>query len=166
MDIRDYLRGQRVRFEAILHRPEASASRRAGCVHVPGDRVVKSVLVRSDDRFLLAVLPATCRIDWPKLAELTRSQELRLATEEEVAAIFNDCERGAVPPFGALYGIATVIDASLAAGREVVVEANVRHLDLRLRYNDFERLNAPIRGRFADLVVPRRRAEARPRRAG
>lgn len=165
MDLRDELRTRRIEFEPIWHRPEASSSRRAGSVHVPGHRVAKSVLVRSDDRYFLAVLPATTRIDWGKLAAIVPGTGLRLATEDEIATIFDDCERGALPPFGPLYGLPTVVDASLAAGHEIVVEGNLRHLDLRLRYDDFARLVAPIRGRFAEPLAPPRRRVTSGRRA-
>jgi Ala-tRNA(Pro) deacylase len=160
MGIQSYLRNQGVRFEVLLHQPQASASRRAGSVHVPGDRVAKAVLVHAGDEYVLAVLPSTCRISFRRLAELLRTNEMRLASEEEVALVFADCERGAVPPFGGLYGVRTVVDACLAGGREIIVEANLRHLDLRIRFEDFERIEAPIRGRFADPVANRRRRRA------
>lgn len=165
MCIRGYLKENRVRYEAMLHRPESTASRRAHSVHVPGDQVAKSVLVRADDRFVLAVLPSTHRVDLDRLGRVLESPRVRLATEDELAGIFVDCERGAVPPFGRLYGLETVVDTSLAAWAEIVVEANLRHEDLRLRYRDFEAIESPLRARFARPIAPRR---ARPmgRRAG
>ena len=151
----------RVRYEAVLHRPAPTASRRAHSVHVPGDQVAKSVLVRADDRFVLAVLPSTHRIDLDRLAAVLEVERVRLATEDELTRVFTDCERGAVPPFGRLYGLATVVDTSLAAWAEIVVEANLRHEDLRLRYRDFEAIEDPVRARFARPIAPRR-PDARP----
>ena len=93
------------------------------------------------------------------------AERVRLATEDELAGIFTDCERGVVPPFGRLYGLTTVVDTSLAAWAEIVVEANLRHEDLRLRYRDYEAIEEPLRARFARPIAPRRPAE-RGRRAG
>lgn len=164
MGIQELLRNRRVRHECVWHRPECSSSRRAKSVGVPGGRVAKSVLVRAGTGYVLAVLPSTCRIDWARLAGALCCPEMRLATEEEVAEVFHDCERGALPPFGRLYGVPTVVDSSLAGGCELVVEGNLRHLDVKLRYADFEAIERPIRARFAEPVAPRRRPEGR--RAG
>jgi len=157
MCIQSHLKDHRVRFESLLHRPEPSASRRARSVHMPGDRVAKSVLVRADGRYVLAVLPSTHRIDPERLAQVLGASRIRLASEEEVGLVFDDCERGALPPFGSLYGVATVVDSSLAGGAELIVEANTRHEDLRLRYRDYEAVEAPRRARFARPMTPRKR---------
>jgi Ala-tRNA(Pro) deacylase len=129
--------------------------------------VAKGVLVRAGAGYALAVLPATHRVDLAALAPiLDRSpEELRLAAEDEVEAVFADCERGALPPFGHLYGLLTVVDSSLAAVAEIVVEGNTRHEGLRLRYRDYEAIAEPIRARFAVPIAPRRR-RAEERRAG
>ena len=165
MIIRDYLRDRHVMHETLLHNPSSTAAHFAQSVHVPGTRVAKAVLVRAESRFALAVLPATHRIDLPRLAAILKVSALQLATEDEVEALFHDCERGAVPPFGGLYGISTVVDASLSGGNEIVIEGNARHEGIRLRYRDFEAVENPLRTRFAKPIAPRRRRISH-RRAG
>ena len=155
MCIQGHLRDHRVRFEPMLHRPEPSSSRRAHSIHVPGEQVAKAVLVSADDRFVLAVLPSTHRIDLERLAGVLGADRVRLAVEDEIVRVFDDCERGALPPFGRLYGLSTVVDTSLSAWSEIVVEANLRHEDLRLRYRDFEAIESPTRARFARPIAPR-----------
>jgi Ala-tRNA(Pro) deacylase len=164
MCIRSYLRERRVPFEALLHRPASSATQRARSLHVAGSRVAKGVLLRASGGFVLAVVPATHRIDLQRLAEVLRVEALRLATEDEVGAVFSDCERGALPPFGRPYGLATVVDSALAAGPEVVLEGNTRHEGFRLRFRDYESLEAPRLARFSRPIDPRRRRPSR--RAG
>src|ERR1700733_7034828 len=100
MFIRDFLLARSVRFEVLLHAPSHSAAHLAGSVHVPGRSVAKAVLVRAGEALALAVLPATHGIDMDGLAEVLDVEEIRLATEAEVEAIFADCEPGALPPFG------------------------------------------------------------------
>src|SRR3954469_25853918 len=119
MCIRDFLQSRSVRFEWLLHRPAPSAAHLAGSLHVPGRCVAKSVLVKAGEVFALAVLPATHRIDTVRLAEVLRVASLRIATGAEVESIFADCEPGALPPFGRLYGLSTIVDASLSGGAEV-----------------------------------------------
>jgi Ala-tRNA(Pro) deacylase len=158
MFIRDFLLARSVRFEVLLHAPSHSAAHRAGSVHVPGRSVAKSVLVKAGEAFVLALLPATHRIDLGKLAEVLGGGELRLATQTEVEAIFNDCEPGALPPFGRLYGITTVLDASLSAGADVVFVGNTRHECIRMKFKDYERIEEPSKARFASPIdAPRAR---------
>ena len=157
MCIRDYLRSRSVRFQVLLHRPAPSAARMAETVHVPGRTVAKAVLIRAGDAFALAVLPATHRIDLDRLATILGIDDPRISTEAEVMSIFHDCERGALPPFGRLYGLTTLIDTSLAGGSEVVFVANSRHEGIRMRFRDYEALETPMRGRFASMISPSRR---------
>ena len=156
MCIRDFLKSQQVRFEEFLHAPSHSAMHLAGSVHVPGRSVAKSVLVRSGETFTLAVLPATHRVDLGRLSEVLGVDGLRIATEAEVEVIFADCETGALPPFGRLYGLTTVLDASLSAVAEVVFVGNTRHEGVRMRYKDYERVEGPLKARFASPIDARR----------
>ncbi len=161
MCIRDHLKNRLVRFEFLLHRPAPSATRMAETVHLPGRIVAKAVLVCSGGVFALAVLPSTHRIDLDRLATTLGVEDLRIATEAEVMAIFDDCERGALPPFGRLYGLTTVVDPSLAGGSDIVFVANSRHEGVRMRFSDYEAVEAPMRGRFASMISPRRKRDRR-----
>lgn len=164
MYISDYLRSRGIPFVTLLHRPVPSAARFAQSVHVPGSGVAKGVLLRTENWYVLAVVAATYRVDIGRLAEVLGVSSLSLATEDEVESVFVDCERGALPPFGRLYGLTTVVDAQLAAQAEIVVEGNTRHEGIRLRFSDFEAIVEPIRARFAIEINPARRPPAR--RAG
>ncbi|WP_428333118.1 aminoacyl-tRNA deacylase [Novosphingobium sp.] len=165
MSIHDFLEGRRVRFETLLHRPAHSAAKLANSVHVPGRLVAKAVLVRAGEGFALAVLPATHRVDLPRLGLALGVESVRLATEAEVVSTFADCEPGALPPFGRLYGLRTVVDCSLAAGPDIVFDANTHHDGVRMKFHDFEALERPSRARFAEPIAPRLRRPD-PRRAG
>src|SRR5206468_2116804 len=118
--------------------------------------VAKAVLVRAGESYALAVLPSTARVDLERLSEALDGEPVSLATEDELERVFGDCERGASPPFGRLYGVRTVVDCSLAAGAEIVCVGNNRHEGVRLRYRDYEAIESPARARFAITVDPRR----------
>ncbi|WP_435007184.1 aminoacyl-tRNA deacylase [Tundrisphaera lichenicola] len=163
MCISDFLQSRSVRFELLLHRPAHSATHLAGSLHLPGRSVAKAVLVRADDRFALAVLPATHRVDPDRLAEILNVGSLRIATEDEVESVFADCEPGALPPFGQLYGLQTVVDASLSGGSDIAFMGNTRHEGVRMRFRDYEAVESPIKARFASPIAPRR---LRNRKAG
>jgi len=166
MSIREYLQSRHVWFQTLLHTPAPSASKLARYVHVSGRGVAKGVLVRAaDGDYVLAVLPASARIDLEKLSEVLGRGPIALATEDEVGRVFGDCERGALPPFGRPYGLRTVVDSSLAGVSEIVCVGNARHEGVRLRYRDYEAVEAPLRARFATSAEPKRRRVSH-RRAG
>jgi Ala-tRNA(Pro) deacylase len=154
----DFLRSRRVWFEEMLHSPASSSTKRAHSMHVPGRRVAKTVLVEAGPRFVLAVLPSTCRIDLERLGGALglAATDVRLATTDEVIGLFTDCEPGVVPPFGRLYDIETVIDSSLTEGDELVFGGNMRHEGLRMRSGDYLAIEKPVIGSFAVPIAPRR----------
>jgi len=169
MYIIDFLRSRGVWYEALLHRPASSSTKRAGSVHAPGRKVAKAVLVKAGDSFLLAVLPSTCQIDLARLSELVGEpvSRIRLATPEEVFELFPDCEPGVVPPFGCLYGLKTVVDSGLADSPEIILGANTRHEGLRMHFCDFQTLGEPVRASFTQpgaSSVGRRKASRRERK--
>ena len=149
MSIRSYLQSRSVDFDFLLHRPTHSATHLAGSLHVPGRSVAKGVLIRAGDAFVLAVLPATHRVDVDRLSKVLGVDEVRIATEDEVEQVFADCEPGALPPFGRLYGLTTVLDLSLALGAEMTFVANMRHEGVRMRFADYEKLESPIEAQFS-----------------
>jgi Ala-tRNA(Pro) deacylase len=173
MYVLDFLRSQGIWFEALLHRPASSSTKRAGNAHVPGRRVAKAVLVRTGDSYRLAVLPSTSRIDLDRFSEVVGApvSQVRLATPDEVFAFFPDCEPGVVPPFGRLYGLKTIVDAGLAESPEIVLVANTRHEGLKMLFHDFQTLEEPVRASFSRPAVPRSdgpmpNRRGRKRRAG
>lgn len=165
MNLRDFLLAHRIHAELLLHRPASCASRLAQTLHVPGRQVAKAVLLRGPEEFVLAVLPATHRIDFERLAMALGVDGLRLATEAELDQVFVDCEHGALPPFGSCYGVRTVVDAGLAGQAEIVAEGHLRHVAFRIRFRDFETLEQPLRARFARMERSERH-RGRRRRAG
>lgn len=148
MRVPDYLNQERVCFETLWHPPAFTATKRAKYLHVPGRQMAKSVLMVGPQGMFLAVLPATHHIDTEALARAEQGP-VRLATEDEMAEVFRDCEWGVAVPFGTLYGIATVLDESLSPDDCIVFEGHQHGEAVRLRCSDFERLERPRRLRFA-----------------
>ncbi|MDG3008020.1 aminoacyl-tRNA deacylase [Paludisphaera mucosa] len=168
MYLTEYLRSRRVWFKSLPHAPASSAERLAARLHVSGRAVAKAVLMRVGGEDWLAVLPATSRIDVARLAAALHRDpsEVRLATAEEVARRFPNCEPGAIPPFGRLYGIATIVDPSLIQP-EIAFAAHTRHEGLRMRFADYEAVETPLRAEFAAPISPAPAPSPSPhRRAG
>lgn len=148
--IANYLVEQDADFDLLDHPYSATSMESAQLAHVPGDRIAKSVVLEDDRGYLLAVLPASCRVDLGELHRQTQ-RSLGLATEHELRALFEDCEPGAVPPLGPAYDIETIIDDTLAEQPDIYFEAG-DHEQLvhvsgetfgtllgEVRYSDFSR---------------------------
>jgi Ala-tRNA(Pro) deacylase len=153
MAIAEFLMEQRVEFEPVPHPPAFTANKRAKYLRVSGSYVAKAVLLYGGEGFLLAILPATHRIDVAQLGEALGGP-VRLATEREIVWIFRDCEWGVVPPFGALYGLRTLLEDSISPDAVMIFETHTHVEAVRLKCSDFERLERPRRLHFAERDFP------------
>ena len=71
-----------------------------------------------------------------------------LATEAEFRGAFPDCELGAIPPFGNLYGIKVYVDQALRDSEMIFNAGSHREL-IRMQWADYERLVQPVVASFA-----------------
>ncbi len=122
MTLKECLASQHVPYEIIDHRRTGSTLESAEAAHIPGDQMVKTVLLGDRYSYLLAVIPATHRVDIPAVNKAL-NRDLELMGEDEVEMAFGDCEPGAVPPIGGIYGIDTVVDITLLGLPEVYFES-------------------------------------------
>ncbi|HHJ18074.1 MAG TPA: YbaK/EbsC family protein [Gammaproteobacteria bacterium] len=135
----DYLIEQGVDYDVISHPHSSTSLETAQLAHVPGDLLAKSVVLEDDRGYVLAVLPASCRVDLGELHRLT-NRNLGLATEYELGALFEDCEPGAVPPFGTVYEVDTIVDDSLAEAPDIYFEAGDHEQLIHVSGEAFEAL--------------------------
>lgn len=141
--LKDYLDREKVPYKVLTHEETFTASKLAQALHVPGKEVAKVVALKVGERFVMAVLPANWKVDLKQLISLFQTPHARLATEEEVGGLFPDCELGAVPPFGNLYGLEVYVDRVLTEDEEIVFQAGTHHEAVQLRYQDFANLVHP-----------------------
>ena len=120
--VKKYLQKEGVDYDVTIHAPRESASRSAQAAHVSGEQVAKSVVLHDGDEYMLAVLPATHRLEVDSLERLV-NRRLGLASEIELGDLFTDCEIGAVPAIGVPYGLEVVLDERLAAQPDIYFEA-------------------------------------------
>jgi Ala-tRNA(Pro) deacylase len=121
-----------------------TAAEVAESAHVKGRDFAKTVIVKIDGAMAMVVLPASRRLVLHDLREMLATEHVRLATEAEFKGAFPDCEIGAMPPFGNLYGMPVYVAASLAEEPEIAFNAGTHTEILKLRYEDFEQLVQPL----------------------
>lgn len=138
-----YLREQGVPFEKQQHRIAFTAHEVAASERLPGDVVAKVVMVFADGTMVMLVLPASYRADLTKVAAALDAKDVWLADEHEFATIFPDCELGAMPPFGNLYGIRVYVDRTLAEDETIVFQAGTHTDTISMAYADYARLVKP-----------------------
>jgi Ala-tRNA(Pro) deacylase len=145
----NYLIEQDADYEVVGHPHSASSLETAELAHVPGDRLAKSVLLEDAAGYVLATLPASYRVDLGELHRQT-NRNLGLATESELEAVFGDCEPGALPPFGSIYDMDTIVDGTLAEQSDVYFEAGDHEQLIRVSGETFQMLLGEVQySRFA-----------------
>src|SRR5512139_736003 len=98
--LRECLDSHNVKYTIISHSPAYTAQEIAATAHISGREVAKTVIVNTENRKVMVVLPASHMIDFRLLSEGLGTKKAVLATETEFKDLFDDCEVGAMPPFG------------------------------------------------------------------
>jgi Ala-tRNA(Pro) deacylase len=139
-----YLADQNVRYDLVPHERTMSSMDTAEVSHISGNCLAKGILLRDSQGYWLAVLPASRHV---RLSDLRTElgEQVDLATEQEAAEVFRDCERGAIPPVGACYGLDVMVDNSLDQQPELYFEAGDHATLVHMSQADFARLNGRAR---------------------
>jgi Ala-tRNA(Pro) deacylase len=150
--LKEYLDSHNVKYVTITHSPAFTAQEIAASAHIPGKELAKTVIVKLDGRMAMAVLPASCHVDFDLLEEASGAKHVELASEDEFAQMFPECEPGAMPPFGNLYGMEVYVSGRLAEDEHIAFNAGTHTELIQMDYKDFERLVKP---KVVDLVYQR-----------
>ena len=126
--LQEYLDKSGIDYDVLPHALTETSIDTAQTTHIPPEQIAKSVILEDEDGYLMAVIPASHHIE---LGQLSRQLERRLglATEDELAGLFSDCDLGAIPPIGEAYHMDVVMDDSLERCPDVYFEAG-DHTDL------------------------------------
>lgn len=141
--LRQFLDENQVKYVVISHSKAYTSQGIAERAHISGNELAKTVMLSRNGELEMAVLPASRHVDVAAFASQTGGGDVSLANESDFKDRFPDCELGAMPPFGNLYGVRVFVDSSLAREREIAFNAG-SHLELvQLAYIDFARLVQP-----------------------
>lgn len=142
--VQRFLEDNSVGYDLVLHPHTGSSHETAEAAHVSEDHIAKAVMVRDAAGYAMVVVPASNWVDVEHLRkELNR--EVHLATEEDFAKLFSDCEAGAVPPLGPAYTIETFLDQALLSLANVYFEAGDHEHLVHITGDDFRSLLAGVR---------------------
>ncbi len=141
--LKRFLDQERIKYVSIIHSTAYTAQEVAASAHVTGKELAKTVIVELDGKMAMAVLPANRKIVLQDLREVTGSDEVKFASEEEFKQKFPDCETGAMPPFGNLYGMEVYVAESLSDNDDIAFNAGSHTEVIKMACKDFERLVQP-----------------------
>ena len=139
----EFLNSNDIKFVTISHSEAFTSQEIAASAHIPGKEMAKTVMVKSDGEMTMVVLPASYKIDLKKLQDAAGAKKIELANEQEFAELFPDCEIGAMPPFGNLYGMEVFVAATLTEDEEIAFNAGSHTELIKLAYKDYEKLVNP-----------------------
>ncbi len=146
--VKEFLEAARIPYLWILHGPAYTTEGAAASAHARGRETAKAVVVKVDGRPALAVLPSTYRLDTTVLRERSGAGSVSLAEEADFLDLFSDCEPGAIPPFGNLYGMEVYLDRRLTESSRIILNAGTHRELVEVAVEDFLRSVAP---RVVDL---------------
>ncbi len=149
--IKEFLDEHNIKYTIIKHSSAFTAQEIAASAHISGKELAKTVMIKFDGKMAMAVLPASYKISFDDLKEVLGVEKVRLAYEQEFMDKFPDCEVGAMPPFGNIYGMEVYVAESLADDEEIAFNACSHTELIKMKYKDFEELVKPKRMKFSEL---------------
>jgi Ala-tRNA(Pro) deacylase len=141
--LRVFLDQNHVGYTHTVHSLAYSAREVAAAEHLPAREVAKTVVIHTDNGYQMLVLPANRMVDFQEIRDLLGFSHARMVPETELYRLFPDCELGAMPPFGNLYGVPVCLDSALAAEEVLTFNAGTHRDVIHIRTSDFQKLVHP-----------------------
>lgn len=151
--LKEYLDSHNIRYITVKHSTSYTAQQIAASAHISGKELAKTVMIKLDGKMVMAILPASYKVDFDLLKEAVGAKHVELAREHEFKDLFPGCTIGAMPPFGNLYGLDVYVAETLAEDEEIAFNAGSHSELIKMAYKDFERLVKPKVIRFSMLKV-------------
>ncbi|MCK9274010.1 MAG: YbaK/EbsC family protein [Syntrophales bacterium] len=141
--LKEFLDSEGIKYVKITHSPAYTAQEIAASAHIKGKEFAKTIIVFVDGTMSMAVLPAHLTVDFDYFRKSIAAKRIELAAESEFKDNFPDCEIGAMPPFGNLYGLKVYVDQSLSKNEDISFNAGLHCEIFKLSFKDFEKLVEP-----------------------
>ena len=153
MNLQSLLDDMGVQYRVSHHPTVYTAQMLAEAEHVPGRKVIKPVVIEADGEFVMCALPACYRVDLGELKDQLQASEVRLVEEPRLSELFPDCELGAVPPIGRMYGMTTLMDESLVADDHVTFQAGTHADAVTMSLAEYRRVAQPEMAHFGRPIA-------------
>jgi Ala-tRNA(Pro) deacylase len=141
--LKTFLEHNGIQYTQQTHATAYTAAGVASVSHVKGKEMAKAVMVLADDKLVMLVVPANTHIRLKQAKAALKAHQVLLSSEADFAHVFPDCEVGAMPPFGNLYGIPVFVDEALTQDKEIAFNAGNHRELIKMSYAEYERAVQP-----------------------
>ena len=148
--IRKMLELRGIPFEELRHPEVYTAQEVAQREHFSGHRVAKVVVVMADGRPVELMLPASRHVALDRVRAVLNARAVRLATEDEMAQCFTDCESGAIPALRHWKDVDVLMDRSLDVEGDILFQAGTHSDAVRLNFRDWYEMVQPQVATFSE----------------
>jgi Ala-tRNA(Pro) deacylase len=146
-----WLDDKRVDYEIHEHPRSLTALATARAEGVDPKTFGKVIWVRTDEgKDALVVIDAEDHLDLRKAREVLKSSKVTLVEEEEIEALAPECDAGAMPAVGDLFGVPTYADTAIANQPELSFNGGSHSHAVRVDRAAWEHALGVI---YADLVA-------------
>ena len=152
--LHNFLDERHASYETLTHDRTVTAQQTASAAHIGQRHFAKTVMLKIEGRLAMLVMPSAFRVDLSRLSRALGGREVDLAHEIDFKMAFPDCELGAMPPFGNLFGMDTYVDRDLAKEEYIAFNAGTHTDVIAMRFNDYRRLAHPKLVNMALAPVP------------
>jgi Ala-tRNA(Pro) deacylase len=142
--LHDFLQAKQAVYIHTVHRTAYTAREVALAEHLPPAEVAKTVVIHSEIGYAMLVVPGNQLVDFQEVRVELGLQQLRMATEHELASLFPDCELGAMPPVGQLYMLPVYLDAAMAEERLIAFNGGTHRDVIHMLTAEFRRIVRPV----------------------
>jgi len=141
--LRSFLDSHQAEYTLTTHPKAFTAREVAVAEHLRPREIAKTVVIFGDAAYHMVVVPASKLVDLYEARAALGLPQARLATESELGTLFPDCELGAMPPLGPLYGLTVYLDESLIGQQSIAFNAGTHSEVIHMRTTEFQRLVSP-----------------------
>jgi Ala-tRNA(Pro) deacylase len=142
--VAEFLDQNQINYHCYNHAPTMTAMETAESAHIPGHQLAKTVVLKADGRHIMAVLPATERLDMDKLRDAVGARHIEMAPESEFNSLFPWCEIGGEPPLGTLYGMDVFMDSGLMTEDVIAFNAGTHTELVKMDMQSYRALQHPM----------------------
>jgi Ala-tRNA(Pro) deacylase len=144
LTLQQYLDDKHIDYDVLTHKRTHSSEGTARASHVPGDRLAKGVVLTREGGFVVAVVPACAKVRIDVIERILHCP-VELASEDEIAELFPDCDAGAVPPIPEAYAVDAFVDESLDQQPDVYLEGGDHRSLIHISGDEFRSLMKDVR---------------------
>lgn len=134
---KEYLDAHSIQYQVIRHSRSFTARETAHVANLSAESLTKVVVTKAGKRLMMILVPADSVILTTQLASELTVPHITIVPEEELVNLFPQCEVGAMPPFGHLYGMDVYIAKELFHRFEITFNGGSHTELIRMNTVDF-----------------------------